>query len=108
MKNLSKIQALLSSLSVEELRTLNTNVIDQIKMARTQASLRVKHLISVGDIVSLNSPKNPQLQGRFFEVREINRTKAVIRDTDFGNGIKIYNAPLSMLILKNDLAELSR
>jgi hypothetical protein len=81
----------LSKLSVEELRNINTLVVDLIKQKRTIQSLEKKVGLRVGMTVKVNHPK---LFGREFEVTKINRTKANIRVI---GGFSSYNVPVSLI-----------
>ena len=81
----------LSKLSVEELRNINTLVVDLIKQKRTIQSLEKKVGLRVGMIVKVNHPK---LFGREFEVTKINRTKANIKVI---GGFSSYNVPVSLI-----------
>ena len=81
----------LSKLSVEELRNINTLVVDLIKQKRTIQSLEKKVGLKVGMTVKVNHPK---LFGREFEVTKINRTKANIRVI---GGFSSYNVPVSLI-----------
>ena len=81
----------LSKLSVEELRNINTLVVDLIKQKRTIQSLEKKVGLRVGMTVKVNHPK---LYGREFEVTKINRTKANIKVI---GGFSSYNVPVSLI-----------
>ena len=81
----------LSKLSVEELRNINTLVVDLIKQKRTIESLEKKVGLHVGMRVKVNHPK---LQGRELEVTKINRTKANLRVV---GGFASYNVPVSLI-----------
>jgi hypothetical protein len=81
----------LSKLSVEELRNINTLVVDLIKQKRTIQSLEKKVGLRVGMTVKVNHPK---LFGREFEVTKINRTKANIKVI---GGFSSYNVPVSLI-----------
>ena len=81
----------LSKLSVEELRNINTLVVDLIKQKRTIQSLEKKVGLKVGMTVKVNHPK---LFGREFEVTKINRTKANIKVI---GGFSSYNVPVSLI-----------
>lgn len=81
----------LSKLSVEELRNINTLVVDLIKQKRTIQSLEKKVGLRVGMTVKVNHPK---LFGREFEVTKINRTKANVKVI---GGFSSYNVPVSLI-----------
>ncbi len=65
----------LSKLSVEELRSINSLVVDLIKQKRTIKSLENKVGLRVGMSVKVNHPK---LAGKELFVNKINRTKATL------------------------------
>ena len=81
----------LSKLSVEELRNINSLVVDLIKQKRTIESLQKKVGLSIGMKVTVNHPK---LRGRELEVTKINRTKANLRVV---GGFASYNVPVSLI-----------
>ena len=86
----------LNSLSIEELRALNSKVVEVIKMKRNEVALDVKDSLYVGANVSVNHPK---LSGKQCRVKKINRTKAVIEvlnGPSYGR-VGSYNVPLSMI-----------
>jgi hypothetical protein len=88
----------LSKLSIEELRTLNSKVVEVIKMKRNEVALDIKDSLYVGANVSVNHPK---LSGKQCRVTKINRTKAVIEvlnGPSYGR-VGSYNVPLSMISL---------
>ena len=88
----------LNSLSIEELRALNSKVVEVIKMKRNEVALDVKDSLYVGANVSVNHPK---LSGKQCRVKKINRTKAVIEvlnGPSYGR-VGSYNVPLSMISL---------
>jgi hypothetical protein len=85
----------LSKLSVEELRNINTLVVDLIKQKRTIQSLEKKVGLRVGMTVKVNHPK---LYGRELEVLKINRTKAVLSDKNYLTGrLSNYTVPVSLI-----------
>lgn len=88
----------LNSLSIEELRALNSKVVEVIKLKRNEMALDVKDSLYVGANVSVNHPK---LSGKQCRVKKINRTKAVIEvlnGPSYGR-VGSYNVPLSMISL---------
>jgi hypothetical protein len=88
----------LSKLSIEELRALNSKVVEVIKMKRNEVALDIKDSLYVGANVSVNHPK---LSGKQCRVTKINRTKAVIEvlnGPSYGR-VGSYNVPLSMISL---------
>ena len=93
MNKLSSITPLLSQLSLEELRTLNSMVVATIKSNRTLESKLVGSQLKVGDVVTCDHPK---VRGSKLRVTKISRTKATVRPEGAFGG---YNFPMSMLIL---------
>ena len=93
MTKLSSITPLLSQLSSEELRSLNSMVISVLKSKRALESKLVGAQLKVGDMVTCNHPK---LAGKSLRVTKISRTKATVRPDGAFSG---YNVPMSMLVL---------
>lgn len=89
----------LKNLSLEELRELNSKVVEVIKIKRSEVAYDMKNELYIGANVSVNHPK---LSGKQCRVKKINRTKAVIdvlnETTSYGK-VVTYNVPLSMLTL---------
>ena len=85
----------LNQLSIEELRSLNTKVVEVIKMKRSVQAMDIKDELYLGANVSVNHPK---LQGKQLRVEKINRTKAVLSvlNTAYGRPSRV-NVPLSMI-----------
>jgi hypothetical protein len=91
----------LKNLSLEELRELNSKVVEVIKIKKSEIAWDVKNELYIGANVSVNHPK---LSGKQCRVKKINRTKAVIEvlnNNELGryNLSNEYNVPLSMLTL---------
>lgn len=88
----------LNQLSIEELRVLNTKVVEVIKMKRSEAAMDIKEELYVGANVSVNHPK---MKGKQCRVKKINRTKAIVEvlnGPSYGR-VSSYNVPLSMIEL---------
>ena len=85
----------LSKLSIEELRNLNSIVIETIKSKKSLLALEKKDSLYVGAIVSVDHPK---MAGHELKVTKINRTKAVC---ELINGMGSYNVPLNMINIIN-------
>jgi hypothetical protein len=83
----------LKNLSLEQLRELNSKVVEVIKIKKSELAWDVKNELYIGANVSVNHPK---LSGKQCRVTKINRTKAVI---EVLNGMGSYNVPLTMLTL---------
>ena len=81
----------LNKLTIEQLRELNSKVVEVIKMKRSEMAYEVKDELRVGMNVSVNHPK---LSGKQLVVEKINRTKAVLK---LINGFGGYTVPLSMI-----------
>ena len=86
----------LKNLSIDELRELNSKIVEVIKIKRSEIAWDVKNELYIGANVSVNHPK---LSGKQCRVKKINRTKAVIEVLNSGMGS--YNVPLSMLTLNS-------
>ena len=85
----------LSKLSIEELRNLNSMVIETIKSKKSLLALETKDSLYVGAMVSVDHPK---MAGHELKVTKINRTKAVC---ELVNGKGSYNVPLTMINIIN-------
>ena len=83
----------LNQMSIDELRNLNSMIIDVLKSKKTMAGYEMKQQLYVGANVSVNHPK---LKGKQCRVEKINRTKCVIKVL---NGYGSYTVPLSMIEL---------
>jgi hypothetical protein len=83
----------LNEMNIDELRNLNSMIIDVIKSKKAMAGYETKQSLYVGANVSVNHPK---LAGKQCKVEKINRTKCVI---SILNGYGSYNVPLSMVKL---------
>ena len=81
----------LNQLSIEQLRMLNTKVIEVIKIKKSESALNVKEELYIGANVSVNHPK---LKGKQLRVEKINRTKAVLKVL---NGYGTYTVPMNMI-----------
>lgn len=81
----------LLTMSLEDLRALNTRVVEMIKMKRKQTSMEKKFELEVGMMVKVNHPK---LLGMKLVVDKINRTKASLKVL---NGFGGYNVPINMI-----------
>jgi hypothetical protein len=82
-------QAQLNQLTLEQLRTLNEQVVKTIKLKRKQAIAEFE--INIGDKVKVNHPK---LQGKSLIVREIKRTTATLQ---LETGYFSYKVPITMI-----------
>ena len=85
----------LSKLSIEELRNLNSMVIETIKSKKSLLALETKDSLCVGAIVSVDHKK---MAGHELKITKINRTKAIC---EMINGTGSYNVPLSMINIIN-------
>ena len=89
----------LKNLSIDELRELNSKIVEVIKIKRSEIAWDMKNELYIGANVSVNHPK---LSGKQCRVKKINRTKAVIEvlneNVSYGS-VSSYNVPLSMLTL---------
>ena len=87
-KILSEIQK--SNLSIEELRNLNSVVVEMVKAQRRVSNKMKKFELSIGQSVTID---HKDCIGQTYTVEKINRTKAVLRDNR-GRGL---NVPISMI-----------
>ena len=78
-------------MSIEQLRELNSKVIEVIKLKKYEVALETKGELRIGMNVSVNHRK---LAGKQLVVEKINRTKAVLKVL---NGFGGYTVPLSMI-----------
>jgi transcription antitermination factor NusG len=85
----------LNQLTLEELRNLNSKVVEVIKLKRSEIALDIKDELRIGMNVSVNHPK---LNGKQLRVEKINRTKAVLSvlNTNYGRPSQV-SVPLSMI-----------
>lgn len=81
----------LNQMSLEELRSLNSLVVEVIKSKRAMAAFEKKQELRVGMTVKVNHPK---LMGKQLRVEKINRTKASLKVL---NGYASYSVPLNMI-----------
>ena len=85
----------LSKLSIEELRNLNSKIVETIKSKKSLLALETKDSLYVGAMVSVDHPK---MAGHELRITKINRTKAVC---EMVNGKGSYNVPLTMINIIN-------
>jgi len=83
----------LAKMTIEELRNLNSMVVETIKSKKSILALEKKDELYVGANVKVNHPK---LAGKQLVIEKINRSKAVVK---LLNGLGGYNVPLSMIEL---------
>ena len=90
--NLQDIYSSLDTMSVDDLRDLNSAVVHTIKAKRKQQAQIKKLSLKVGDMVSFNGKKGEVVKG---EIAEIKRTKAIVRQD---NALRSrWNVPIAML-----------
>ena len=82
----------LNQMSLEELRSLNSLVVEVINSKRAMIAFEKKQELRVGMTVSVNHPK---LMGKQLRVEKVNRTKASLKVLSGGFGS--YTVPLSMI-----------
>ena len=85
----------LNGMTIDELRNLNSMVVETIKSKKSLLALEKKDSLYVGAIVSVDHPK---MAGHELKVTKINRTKAVC---ELINGMGSYNVPLNMINIIN-------
>ena len=82
----------LNQMSLEELRSLNSLVVEVINYKRAMATFEKKQELRVGMTVKVNHPK---LMGKQLRIEKVNRTKASLKVLSGGFGS--YTVPLSMI-----------
>lgn len=85
----------LKSMNLEELKKLNSMVVEVMKIKRSELAWDVKNELYVGANVTVNHPK---MKGKQLRVEKINRTKAKLKVL---NGGGVWNVPLSMIELNS-------
>jgi len=85
----------LKSMNIEELKKLNSMVVEVLKIKRSELAWDVKNELYVGANVTVNHPK---MKGKQLRVEKINRTKAKLKVL---NGGGVWNVPLSMIELNS-------
>jgi hypothetical protein len=88
---ITRQSAMLETMTIEELRQLNREVVETINHKRKMASLQMRNSLNVGDLVEAD---HPTLLWKQFEVMKIKRTKADIRAVDSNS---YYTVPMSIL-----------
>ena len=81
----------LNQMSLEELRNLNSLVVEVMNSKRAMIAYEKKQELRVGMNVKVNHPK---LMGKQLRVEKINRAKASLSVL---NGVGFYNVPLGMI-----------
>ena len=82
----------LNQMSLEELRNLNSLVVEVMNSKRAMVSYEKKQELRVGMNVKVNHPK---LMGKQLRVEKVNRTKASLKVLSGGFGS--YTVPLTMI-----------
>jgi len=91
--NFEKMQKELLYLSVEQLQTLNSKVVEMLKLKNRLQSREKSATLKVGQVVEINQAKH---KGQKFIIKKVKRTKCIIQAKD--NIMETYNCPISMLI----------
>ena len=91
--NFEKMQKELLYLSVEQLQTLNSKVVEMLKLKNRLQSREKSATLKVGQVVEINQAKH---KGQKFIIKKVKRTKCIIQAKD--NMMESYNCPISMLI----------
>lgn len=81
----------LINMSIEQLRELNSMVIDVINHKREDQGRNIKLLLKVGQLVNVD---HKNFRGQLVEILKINRTRAVVKRLE---GNHQYNVPFSMI-----------
>jgi hypothetical protein len=82
----------LNQMSLEELRNLNSLVVEVMNSKRAMVAYEKKQELRVGMNVKVNHPK---LMGKQLRVEKVNRTKASLKVLSGGFGS--YTVPLTMI-----------
>ena len=82
----------LNQMSLEELRNINSLVVEVMNSKRAMIAYEKKQELRVGMNVKVNHPK---LMGKQLRVEKVNRTKASLKVLSGGFGS--YTVPLSMI-----------
>jgi hypothetical protein len=81
----------LSEMTIEDLRKLNSIIINMIDFKNNQLAMLKKASLEVGQIVTVN---HKRLKGKKMKVIKINRTKAVLNEVgSFGS----FNVPFNLI-----------
>ena len=91
--NFEKMQKELLYLSVEQLQTLNSKVVEMLKLKNRLQSREKSATLKVGQVVEINQAKH---KGQKFIIKKVKRTKCIIQAKN--NIMESYNCPISMLI----------
>ena len=91
--NFEKMQKELLYLSVEQLQTLNSKVVEMLKLKSRLQAREKSATLKVGQVVEINQAKH---RGQKFIITKVNRTRCKIQAKD--NRLESYNCPISMLI----------
>ena len=89
--NFEKMQKELLYLSVEQLQTLNSKVVEMLKLKSRLQAREKSATLKIGQVVELDHPKH---RGQKFTIKKINRTKCVINDGSH----TMFTCPMSMII----------
>jgi hypothetical protein len=90
LKNMNYSQ--LNNMSLEELRNLNSLILEVINSKKSMIAYETKQELRIGMNVRVNHPK---LIGKQLRVEKVNRTKASLKVLSGGFGS--YNVPLSII-----------
>lgn len=81
----------LINMDLDQLRELNSMVIDVINHKREDKGRNIKLLLKIGQLVSVD---HNDFRGQLVEILKINRTRAVVKRLE---GNHQYNVPFSMI-----------
>ena len=84
----------LSSLSIDELKELRSQIANELNYRTELVMLQNKRSIQVGNQVTVNHPKT---SGKVFRVTSMRRTKASVECVS--NPREKYSLPISMMVL---------
>lgn len=89
-----EIMGALVDMNKEELKLLNKEVVNRINLLNRKEAESIKYKIKVGEIVNIKHKAHKQDK---FEVRKINRKRAVLRQVGTSQD---YAVPLHLIITK--------
>jgi len=110
-----KMSDYIRSASDEDLLKLNRRIVDEIKLRRRQAAIRIKGELEVGSLCKLVNCRPQYMLGATVEVTEIKQTKAVCNIIDgpsfrgkYRTGITYPITCLEPIHAPDDLSELGQ
>ena len=87
----------LSTLSIDELKSLRNRIISEINYRNHQTLVENKKSIQINDYVTVDHPKT---QGKIFQVTSMRRTRATIKNLK--NPLESFQLPITMMVKTNE------